>query len=57
MGTVQREDIRRTQRRWIAFRDSWVRFARVKNPAFDEISIKDWLTSDRINELEGLVER
>jgi hypothetical protein len=57
MGTVQREDIRRTQRRWIAYRDSWVRFARVKYPTFDEISIKDWLTRDRIKELEDLAER
>ncbi|MBK8804210.1 MAG: DUF1311 domain-containing protein [Fibrobacteres bacterium] len=57
MGTVQREGIRRTQRKWLLYRDAWVRFARVKYPTFDEISIKDWLTRDRIKELEDLAER
>lgn len=57
MGTVQREDIRRTQRKWLLYRDAWVRFARVKYPRFDEISIKNWLTMERVKELEKLVER
>ncbi|MBK9578871.1 MAG: DUF1311 domain-containing protein [Fibrobacteres bacterium] len=57
MGTVQREDIRRTQHKWLLYRDAWVRFARVKHPRFDEILIKNWLTMERVKELEDLVER
>lgn len=57
MGTVRREDIRRTQRKWLVYRDSWVRFSRTRYPGFDETSLKDWLTRDRTQELEDLVER
>lgn len=57
LGTVRKEDIRATQRKWISYRDAWVRFARLKYPAWDPIAVQTWLTRTRTRELEGLAER
>jgi len=50
-GTVKKENIKTTQRAWIKYCDSWVKFCRKKYPGFED-SIKTYLTMKRIKELE-----
>jgi len=51
-GTVTRKGIRKGQRTWITYRDSWVKFGRKKYPGVAAESWKTWLTQQRIAMLD-----
>jgi len=51
-GTVQQSGIRKTEKAWLIYRDSWVRFGKVKYPKMYSTSFKTFLTSDRITQLK-----
>ena len=55
-GSVTKEGVRKTQRRWIAYRDAWVVFGSIKCPGVSESSWKTMITKERIHDLQFLVE-
>ena len=50
-GTVTKEQIKKTQREWILYRDAWVEFMRIHCPDINENSIKTILTEERAEQL------
>lgn len=55
-GTVTKADIRKAQRTWIAYRDAWLAFARVKAPSVSADSILAWVTGRRTKMLREFLE-
>jgi uncharacterized protein YecT (DUF1311 family) len=55
-GTVTKEGIKKTQRKWIQYRDAWATFAKVKCAQVDENSLKTIITKERIEQLKGFLE-
>jgi uncharacterized protein YecT (DUF1311 family) len=55
-GTVTKEGIKSTQRKWIRNRDAWVVFGAVRCPATTDISWKTLITKERISELQDFVD-
>jgi uncharacterized protein YecT (DUF1311 family) len=53
--TIRFEGIQRTQRSWLAYREAWVAFGKVKYPAVAPNAWRAWLTRKRIAMLEDLV--
>ncbi len=53
-GAVTKNGIRSTQRKWIKYRDAWVKFAEVKYPARSPDLWKTWATKQRSKQLEEL---
>jgi uncharacterized protein YecT (DUF1311 family) len=54
-GTVKKEDIQRTQRAWLAYRDAWVRFAKAKYPSIPEYALNAYFTKKRTEMLKELL--
>lgn len=54
--TVTKEGIRDTQRRWIPYRDAWVKLVMIHCPQLDPVSIKIMLTRERTAQLTDLGE-
>jgi hypothetical protein len=54
MGTVTADGIRQTERLWIAYRDAWKEFGRVKYPNTKAESWLAWATQQRIDQLRAL---
>jgi hypothetical protein len=52
-GTVTQEDIRETQRKWLAYRDAWTAFGQRLFPRLPAETWKVWLTRERTKMLEG----
>ncbi|MBV9655351.1 MAG: DUF1311 domain-containing protein, partial [Acetobacteraceae bacterium] len=52
-GTVTRADIRAAERAWLAYRDAWVAFARVRYPHVSPESVATALTEKRTAMLEA----
>ncbi|TWI64488.1 uncharacterized protein YecT (DUF1311 family) [Pseudoduganella lurida] len=52
-GTVTKDGIRATQRSWIAYRDAWVAFARLRYPSVPAAAWQTRLTDRRTDELKG----
>ena len=50
-GTVTKDGIRATQRKWIKYRDAWTKFAGVKYPGTASDVFKVWLTQKRTEQL------
>lgn len=50
-GTVTKDGIRATQRKWIKYRDAWTKFAAVKYPGVPSDVFKAWLTQKRTEQL------
>ena len=50
-GTVTKDQIRQTQKKWIAYRDAWVRFGKIKCPNSNGETIKTIVTKERIEQL------
>lgn len=46
-GGVTREGVREAQRLWIAYRDSWLAFAKATYPAASQEGLATWLTIER----------
>ena len=51
-GTVTKENIKVTQRKWIKYRDAFVKFATLKYPKISSDIWKTWLTRQRIDQLK-----
>jgi Lysozyme inhibitor LprI/Sel1 repeat len=56
VGTVTRDGIRATQRKWIKYRDAWTKFAGVKYPGTVSDIFKVWLTQKRTEQLKEFVQ-
>ncbi|MEW6761804.1 MAG: lysozyme inhibitor LprI family protein [Pseudomonadota bacterium] len=56
-GTIRFEGIQRTQRAWLAYRDAWVAFGKVRYPQVAPNAWRAWFTRKRIAMLEGLLEQ
>jgi uncharacterized protein YecT (DUF1311 family) len=52
-GTVTKDGIRATQRAWIAYRDAWVAFAKLRYPAVPAAAWQTRLTDRRTEALKG----
>ena len=46
-GTVTKEGIKQTQRTWIAYRDAWIAFGRVRCPQLSSAALSTLLTLER----------
>ena len=55
MGTVSREGLRVDQALWLSYRDAWVHFAAVVQPALARSAVRTWITRQRINGLRCLL--
>jgi uncharacterized protein YecT (DUF1311 family) len=53
-STVEREDVRSTERAWLAYRDAWEAFTAAARLPADVISIKAMLTRQRIAQLKRI---
>ncbi len=56
-GTIRFEGIQRTQRAWLAYRDAWVAFGKVRYPQVAPNAWRAYFTRKRIAMLEGLIEQ
>lgn len=54
-GTVTKEGIKATQRKWIKYRDAWIKFVETKYPDHSSDAWKTWLTKQRIEQLNEFV--
>jgi hypothetical protein len=55
-GTITKNGIRATQRKWVKYRDAWTKFAGVKYPGTASDAFKVWLTQKRTEELKEFVQ-
>jgi uncharacterized protein YecT (DUF1311 family) len=55
-GTVTAEDIKKTQRVWIPYRDAWLVFGQKKYPGVSADSWKTWLTQERTRMLQHFLQ-
>jgi len=55
-GTINKKDIKETQRIWLRYRDAWVVFGQMKYPSVSADGWKTWLTQERTQMLKGLQE-
>jgi uncharacterized protein YecT (DUF1311 family) len=55
-GTVTKEGIKSTQRKWIRYRDAWVVFGGVRCPEITDTSWKTLITRERIAQLQDFVD-
>lgn len=53
-GTVEKDDIRETQRKWEAYRDAWVRFGSIRYPKVNKEAWDFWATQERLRQLKSL---
>ena len=56
-GTVTREGIRATQRKWLAYRDGWAKLGAARYPSTPAGTWKAWATRQRAAQLKQLLER
>jgi uncharacterized protein YecT (DUF1311 family) len=52
-GAVKPENIRTAERAWLAYRDAWIQFAKLRYPAVSAESWLTLLTKDRIATIQG----
>lgn len=55
--TIRFDGVQRTQRSWLAYREAWVAFGKVKYPKVAPNAWRAWLTRKRIAMLEELVKQ
>ena len=53
-STVTRDDVRSTERAWLAYRDAWTAYLAAARPRGDLVSVQAELTRQRIAQLERL---
>ena len=53
-STVTKADVRAAQRRWLAYRDAWVRFAALRYPALAPDALKAALTEWRVKQFSSI---
>ena len=51
-GTITKAEIKATQRKWIKYRDAWIKFVEIKYPDHSSDVWKTWLTKQRIKQLK-----
>jgi uncharacterized protein YecT (DUF1311 family) len=56
-GTVIREGIRATQRKWLAYRDAWAKLGAARYPGTPADTWKTWATRQRAAQLKELLDR
>jgi uncharacterized protein YecT (DUF1311 family) len=54
LGTITKEGIKMTQRKWILYRDAWVAFASVRCPKVTANALQTILTKERVEQLKEL---
>jgi uncharacterized protein YecT (DUF1311 family)/TPR repeat protein len=54
LGTITKESIRETQRKWLVYRDAWAAFAARRYPRRSADEWKAWMTTVRIAQLKEL---
>jgi uncharacterized protein YecT (DUF1311 family) len=54
-GTITAKGVRVDQRLWLAYRDAWLRFAAARKPALSPDKVSAWITTQRIDDLRGLL--
>lgn len=54
-STIRKSDIKDTQKKWILYRDAWVKFAAVKYPKTIPEVWKTWITTQRVSQLKELL--
>jgi len=57
MGTINANGIRQAQRRWLAYRDAWLRFAAVRRPDVERSAVLAWLSGQRSRALRAFLPR
>ncbi len=55
-GSVTKAGVRKTQRKWLLYRDAWAHFGTIKCPTSTEFWWKTMITKERIIQLQDLVE-
>ncbi len=55
-GTITKDSIKRTQRKWIQYRDAWIAFAALKYPHLAQERLNTFLTRQRSAHLKALLE-
>jgi uncharacterized protein YecT (DUF1311 family) len=55
-GAITKEGIKKTQKKWILYRDAWVSFGTAKCPEASSISLKTLITKERVKQLQELSE-
>lgn len=51
-GTITKVGIKDTQRKWLKYRDAWIKFSELKYPNIPQNVWKTWLTKQRIKQLQ-----
>lgn len=54
-GSFTNAGIKSTQRKWVKYRDSWVKFAAARYPQVKVDILKTWLTEKRAAELKDFL--
>ena len=54
-GTITKDGIKSTQRKWIKYRDAWAKFIELRYPNYPSDSFKALLTEERIAQLREFV--
>jgi hypothetical protein len=54
-GTATVEGVHQTQQLWLAYRDAWVKFGKVKYPHVKADSWRTWITKERLAMLQKLL--
>ena len=54
-GTIKKNGIKKTQKKWIKYRDAWVKFVEIRYPDHSAALWKTWLTRQRIDQLNKLL--
>jgi uncharacterized protein YecT (DUF1311 family) len=55
-GSVNKAGIKKTQRAWLKYRDAWLAFAQVHDPAISRDALARELTKQRTTELQSILE-
>jgi hypothetical protein len=55
-GTVTKEGIKTTERKWIVYKEAWVKFGQVVCPGVSESSIQTFFTKQRMEELKDFLQ-
>lgn len=54
-GTISRQGIRSDQSLWFSYRDAWLHFAALRQPALPRSAVQAWITNQRIHNLRCLL--
>jgi len=55
-GTVTKDGIKKTERKWILYKNAWVEFCKTVFPSISDSSLQTFFTKQRIDELQGFLD-